>query len=309
MPLDLVAQCAQCIAAGRAAGRHDDVVLRAVRQEDRQIGIGRRALSRRRAGKRQIARQAHRAGQPFGVAQRRHQRHRTALRKAHQHDALRRHAALALAVHQGRDGRLRGPQASLVLAPDEVGAEDVVPGPHHIAAVDRHRPFRRMREHIAHRPDGAQVQLATDGHEVMPVGAQAVQHDDGRARVGGGLDLMGWQHGVSSLQGAVQSVGRHGRPGLRPEAASRPGGRRPRRGSRVACPGPAGGGPGRTASPPSHRAAGGRSRGRALPGPRTSPRCGRRARRRSRSRRCGRATARSPSRSRGLPGRHAARRP
>ena len=55
-----------------------------------------------------------------------------------------------------------------------VEAHDVVPGPHPVAAVDRHRPHGRVREHPAHGALRREPQLRHDRLEVVPVRAEAV---------------------------------------------------------------------------------------------------------------------------------------
>ena len=105
-------------------------------------------------------------------------------------------AARLLARDQRLDERLRLAQAGLVLAQRvRVEAEDVVPGAHHVAAVDRHRPRRRVREDEADRADRGEVELVRDRHEVVAVGAEAVQDDDGGARRRRGFVLDGRGHG------------------------------------------------------------------------------------------------------------------
>jgi hypothetical protein len=83
---------------------------------------------------------------------------------------------------------LRFAQPLFVLAPlVHVEAEDVVPGAHDVAAVDRHRTRRRVRKDVAHRPDGGELELVRDRNEVVAVGAEAVQDDDRGARRRSGL--------------------------------------------------------------------------------------------------------------------------
>ena len=80
----------------------------------------------------------------------------------------------------------------------ETEAEDVVPGAHDVAAVDRHRPRRRVRKDEAHRADGAEVELVRDRNEVVAVRAQAVQDDHGGARVGRGDEFDRFEVHASS---------------------------------------------------------------------------------------------------------------
>ena len=137
----------------------------------RKIGTSLLAAYRSAAvdrGQRQIARQADQAREPLAMPQPRQQHHRAALRKTHQHDARSRQAALALPRDQRLHARHRLAQARLVFALCEVGAEDVVPGAHHIAAVDRDRPCRRVRQHEAHRADGARSSSSATGTKSLP---------------------------------------------------------------------------------------------------------------------------------------------
>ncbi len=109
-----------------------------------------------------------------------------ALAEAGQHDALRGNAALRLAIEQRGDLAPRlGDLGDVGAAAAEAG--DVVPGRHHVALVDRHRPRRRVRKH---EPRPGQAEVRNDGLEVVAVGAEAVQpqHGGRRARHGR-LDL------------------------------------------------------------------------------------------------------------------------
>jgi hypothetical protein len=45
----------------------------------------------------------------------------------------------------------------------------------------------------AHRPDRVEVELFADRHEVVAVGAQAVQHDDAGGRLRAGLAFQGFE--------------------------------------------------------------------------------------------------------------------
>ena len=70
-----------------------------------------------------IAGQAQQAGQFFRMAQAGLQGHRTALRKAGQHDACGRNAARLFAGDQRFDLQLRRAQAGFILASRQIGAE------------------------------------------------------------------------------------------------------------------------------------------------------------------------------------------
>ncbi len=189
MPLDLVAERLDDLARLFGAGKRHHRILHAVRHEDRRTQARFAALGAGDAGQRQVARQAQHARQFLGMAQTRLQRHRATLREAGQDDARGRDAARFFAGDQRLDLQLRCAQAAFVFAPREVGGDDVVPRAHHVAAVDRHRHRVRMREHEADARQAGQVQFAHERHEVVAVGAQAVQPDDGDGRIRGGLDF------------------------------------------------------------------------------------------------------------------------
>src|SRR5208283_6222377 len=65
----------------------------------------------------------------------------------------------------------------------------VVPGTHAHTVVDGHRAYRRVREHESGWHAGGQPQLRHDGHEIIAVGAQAVQPDDAGGGTRRGFDL------------------------------------------------------------------------------------------------------------------------
>lgn len=208
MPLDRSAEAAQLRQTGLGARRHHHRVLRAMGQEDWCAPVGVVALGLGAVQQRQVAGQADQTGEPRRMPQARHERHRAALREAHQHDALRRDAVLALlARDQLLNEHARLSQAVGVLALAQVAVADVVPGAHRHAVVDRHRDHRRARQHEAQaavRQHGAQIERLADRHEVVAVGAQAVQHEDAEARRLLGLQFDGLEaHGQCSSVGSV----------------------------------------------------------------------------------------------------------
>ena len=81
----------------------------------------------------------------------------------------------------------RMPRSSSAVRAIECG--DVVPGTHGISAVERHRPDRCMRKDEAQRPLSRAHQLGYDRLEVMAVGAQAVQPDNGGHGVAAGFNF------------------------------------------------------------------------------------------------------------------------
>ncbi len=90
---------------------------------------------------------------------------------------------------QRLDPRLRGPDTRLVLTPDPAVVEDVVPGPHNVAAVDGDGLPRRVGKHEAHGQRGRQIELRHHRLEVVAIGAETVHPDDGGPRGGRRLHL------------------------------------------------------------------------------------------------------------------------
>ena len=109
--------------------------------------------------------------------------HGAALAEAGQHDALGRYAARHLLRDQGHDGALRGLDAGRILLADQIRAQDVVPGRHHITAIDRDWHAGRVWKHKADRRAVREIQLGHQPGKVMAVSAQAMQPDHG----GGGV--------------------------------------------------------------------------------------------------------------------------
>ena len=114
-----------------------------------------------------------------------------------------RDAPLALPGDECLDAPLGGANAVGVLPRVAV---NVVPGGHHVAVVDGHCLHRSVREDEAGAEPRWEGQLGNDRLEVVAVGAQAVQPDDGRVHgpAGGEADF--------DLE-RVQQV-RHARAGL-----------------------------------------------------------------------------------------------
>ncbi len=117
-------------------------------------------------------------------------------------DAPGRDAARALARDQRLDLRLRRAHARDVGAVRDVAGRDVVPRAHPETVVERHRAHRRVRKHEADRQRRRQPHLLDDRDEVVAVGAEAVQPDDGGIR-------MRHRFRVRCRRG----VRRHGHPG------------------------------------------------------------------------------------------------
>ena len=78
-----------------------------------------------------------------------------------------------------------------VLALGQVGAEDVVPGRHAVAAVERDRDHRRVGKHEADRTDRRQIHFFHDRHEVIAVGAKAMHQQHGGSGLRSGLYFDG----------------------------------------------------------------------------------------------------------------------
>ncbi len=166
----------------------DHRIVDAVRVEDGDVAVRRVALGVRRGGERQVGRQRHDAGQPLGMPQSRVQHDRAALRETGQHDAPRLDAARAFARDQFLDARLGGADARLVLAA-AAELQDVVPRRHAHAHVDGHRHLRRVREDEADGRRRGKPEFGHDRREVVAVGAEAVQPDDGGIGRRAGFDF------------------------------------------------------------------------------------------------------------------------
>ena len=108
-----------------------------------------------------------------------------------------RYAPLFLARDQRLDFGLRCPESRFVLAPHEIRAQDVVPGAHYVAVVDRYRHHRRMRKNIAGRGCAELFEFLDDRHEVVAVGAEPVQENDATRWRSRGLEFNAFEHGNS----------------------------------------------------------------------------------------------------------------
>src|SRR4030066_169732 len=76
---------------------------------------------------------------------------RAALREAREHDAPGGDAARVLVLDQLPDDFFRGPNVLGVLNHAALGQRHVVPGAHHMAAVDGDRAVRGVRKHETQR--------------------------------------------------------------------------------------------------------------------------------------------------------------
>jgi hypothetical protein len=186
-----------------------------VGHEDRHVAVGRVGLAGEALGQRQEGGQRHHPGQPVRVAQAGVEGDRPALGEARQHDALVGDAAGVLAgdqrLHLGR----RGFGALDVLGAVAVIARvDVEPRPHHVAAVDGHRPLGRVGKDEAGGRQAVGVELVHHRLEIVAVGAQAVQPDHGVGGCGPGEDFDGGQEGFGH-GGSWQQKGKWGTRGAR----------------------------------------------------------------------------------------------
>ena len=187
MPLDIMAQRLERVARGFGARQHDHTVTRSMGQKYRRVVVRCGPLGCGGGGQRQVTRQTHDARQPLGVAQPDHQCHRTALRKARNHDAAGRYAALFLTGNQRFDGRLRLAQSGFVFALDQISAQNVVPGRHLKTTVDGDRHDGRAGKKKAHIAHTGQIELLGNRQKVSAVGTEAMHDKDGGNRVFTGL--------------------------------------------------------------------------------------------------------------------------
>src|SRR6185312_3715594 len=136
---------------------------------------------RREAGLEQhITRKPHDPGELFGIAGAAVKRHRAALRETGEHNLAARDATLVLASNERLDYAVRGTNSRFILRRAALDADDVVPRPHPIAVVERHRPHRRVWKYKTQGALTGTYELRDDRLEVVTVRAQAV-HPDNRA--------------------------------------------------------------------------------------------------------------------------------
>jgi hypothetical protein len=109
-------------------------------------------------------------------------------------DAFGRDAAVDLARDERGDAARRILDPCLVLRVGRRQSVDVVPRAHRHVAVDRDGSHGRVREDEAHG-EVLEPELGHDGLEVVAVGAETVQPDDGGARFGARCDLDAGEQG------------------------------------------------------------------------------------------------------------------
>ena len=97
-------------------------------------------------------------------------------------------AAPALALDQAVEKLLRGADAGCVFPP-AIERDDVVPGAHARAQVDRNRPDRSVRKYKAYRKAPGEPEFAHHRLEDGPVCAQPVQPDHRGIRFRDGFEL------------------------------------------------------------------------------------------------------------------------
>ena len=203
MPCHVEADLLQRLGAGQAVLHGDHRIAVAMGEEHRlrhRVGM---ALRRHRLATGQVGGQRDQAGQRRLPAQAGGQCDRPALGEAGQHDARSRCPTFDLAGDQRLDLLHRLLDPGRVGAVGEVHADDVVPGAHAHAAVDGHRPQRRVREHEAQRRPLRTHQLGHDRGEVVAVRAQAVQpqHRPCRRRAGFLFDALQQHAGLVPCAG------------------------------------------------------------------------------------------------------------
>lgn len=120
-------------------------------------------------------------------------RERAALAEAADHDVARGNAARDLAVDERADLIRRFLHSRQVarFAARQVARSDVEPRGHHESLVERNRTLGRVREHEADRRVGVRHEVRHDRFEVVSVGTEAVEEDDGSRRLGGRFDFDG----------------------------------------------------------------------------------------------------------------------
>ncbi len=114
-----------------------------------------------------------------------------------------------LARDEAFDLRLRLANAGLVGKARDVVHRDVVPRAHHVTGIDRDRALARVRKHEAQRHLFGQRHFVHDRQEVPAVGAEAVQPQDRRNRIGAGrkLDVREAFHGVRPWENEWRTSG------------------------------------------------------------------------------------------------------
>ncbi|KGW79267.1 hypothetical protein Y046_3856 [Burkholderia pseudomallei MSHR2990] len=190
VPVDARAFVAREIAGGLAQADRQDVVVRAVRGEDRRraIRVGEPRVDEAR--RRHVAGQHDQPRERVRVREARRVRHRAALREARDEDSRRRDAAPVLLGDQAAHARARCVDPGFVdLAVHAFERQDVVPRAHHVAVVRGDRDLGRVREHEAHRRAVRDSQLGHERHEIVRVGAEAVHQDHREGGVRAGLDF------------------------------------------------------------------------------------------------------------------------
>jgi hypothetical protein len=98
-------------------------------------------------------------------------------------------ASRLLPLDQRLDRLLGRANAIGIFPPLAMVVADVVPGAHHVAAVDRHRSLGRVGKHEPDAGARRQVKLRHDVDEIVTVGAEPVHPDDAGGGRGRGLDL------------------------------------------------------------------------------------------------------------------------
>ncbi len=153
-----------------------------------------RNLIRKAAAQRQVGRQRHESGESLGKTQSRVQRDSATLGESCNCDPVGPHAAVLFAPDERIENLAARANTLFIGGTTAIEADDVVPGAHGHAAVDRHGPHRRMREHEPQRQRIRNPQLRHDRFEIVAIGAETVQPDDGARRGRAGFDFYGICH-------------------------------------------------------------------------------------------------------------------
>src|SRR6185312_7319760 len=191
VPLDRVAGSMQQVACQLALFEAHHRVGSAVPQEKWRFAIRLLPLSLQGRGDETVAGERDDRGQPLGKSWPGIERHRGALGKAAEDDAMERDTPRALASEEGADCRIRGADRCLVLPDLTVGVAQVIPTAHLLAITERDPPHRSVRQHESQRCARGARQWADERLELMPVRADAVQPDDGGGGLRACLDLYG----------------------------------------------------------------------------------------------------------------------
>ncbi len=169
--------------------------------QDRRPGVRRVGFLGEPLAVRHPGRERQDAGERRVVAQAEVHRDGTALAESGEHDAAGVDAAFDLSRDEPTHA-LRGASQTDLVVTHRIESPDVVPGRHHHPEVQRHGDRRRVREHEPNAVTRSESEVGDDGHEIVSVGTEAMQPDDGRVRLAGRLDLHAGEQRVVVHRGA-----------------------------------------------------------------------------------------------------------